>query len=311
MHSNTTQKHPIWCTHEAGDAEEQAENLRNWQQQYAQMSSGKFYGCIKEMITPEIHLFHEYTNQRLIQHCNVWPDALWLGFSADEKHCKINRQEIKTNQLMLRPGDCDFELITPENFNILGIVVRLDVLRTHAAAQQLLLPENFEDCASKTWQDGKVTQLRNRILALINPVQKNTNDCFSIIDDILELFSVPDNKITFKVSAKRKKNAFDTVVDLIDSHPEKNFTITELCEKTYMSRRSLQYCIEENVGLSPVKFIKWSKLNRVRKELLKIQSDELTIFEIAQGCGFTHAGQFSKDYKTLFGETPSQTLAHK
>lgn len=311
MHLNTSQKHPIWCTHEAGDAEEQAENLRNWQQQYVQMSSGKFYGCIKELITPEIHLFHEYTNQRLIQHCNVWPDALWLGFSANEKRCKINRQEIKTNELMLRPGECDFELITPEDFNIFGIVVRLDVLRNHAAAQQLSLPDDFEECAKRTWQDTKVTQLRSRILTLINPEQKNTNDRFSIIDDFLDLFSTPENTMAFKVSAKRKKNAFDTVVDLINNSPEKNFTITELCEKTHMSRRSLQYCIEESVGLSPVKFIKWSKLNRVRKSLLKNRSEETTIFEIAQGCGFTHAGQFSKDYKALFGETPSQTLAHK
>jgi AraC family ethanolamine operon transcriptional activator len=36
--------------------------------------------------------------------------------------------------------------------------------------------------------------------------------------------------------------------------------------------------------------------------------DEVLIKQIAVYCGFSHPGHFSRDYKHLFGELPSETL---
>jgi len=48
-------------------------------------------------------------------------------------------------------------------------------------------------------------------------------------------------------------------------------------------------------------------LNEVRKKL-KSNSDNLDIFQVASEFNFWHMGQFSRDYKNLFGELPSETF---
>jgi AraC family ethanolamine operon transcriptional activator len=118
-----------WCVMEANDADEQAHNLKDWQQQYDQISNGRFYGKIEEVMFESIHAFREHTSQTVRQQCNVWPNAIWLGFSADEKSCRINGHHVSSDHLMIRPGSTQFELVTPEQFNIFGIVINQDILK--------------------------------------------------------------------------------------------------------------------------------------------------------------------------------------
>jgi AraC family ethanolamine operon transcriptional activator len=51
------------------------------------------------------------------------------------------------------------------------------------------------------------------------------------------------------------------------------------------------------------------RLNGVRREL-RHGTAELRIGDVAARWGFWHQSQFAADYRTLFGELPSQTLRH-
>lgn len=85
--------------------------------------------------------------------------------------------------------------------------------------------------------------------------------------------------------------------------------MTDLCELTHVSRRTLQYCFEQVLGLSPLQYLRLMRLNAVRRLLLAGLEEGDTIALLAARYGFWHAGQFSADYKGLFGEPPSATLA--
>ena len=125
------------CTSEANDADLHARNLTNWQQEYDQVSGGRFYGRIDEIRLDGMQVFKEHTSQSLRQQCNVWPDAIWLGISADAADCRINGLEVADNQIMCRPGACDFELMTPDDFDIYGLVIRTDALLAAAENDEL------------------------------------------------------------------------------------------------------------------------------------------------------------------------------
>jgi AraC family ethanolamine operon transcriptional activator len=64
----------------------------------------------------------------------------------------------------------------------------------------------------------------------------------------------------------------------------------------------------KTVGMNPLAYLKAEQLNRVYRTLRHADPAETLIKQIAYENGFRHIGQFSQDYKHLFGELPSETL---
>jgi AraC family ethanolamine operon transcriptional activator len=60
--------------------------------------------------------------------------------------------------------------------------------------------------------------------------------------------------------------------------------------------------------MSPIAYIRCERLCRVHDELLEGNRTTTSISETATQWGFAHMSQFAKDYRTLFGESPSTTL---
>lgn len=100
---------------------------------------------------------------------------------------------------------------------------------------------------------------------------------------------------------------FSKLVDYIH-HDIGNITsISQICENTNISERTVRRLIRKKYDISPKKYINALRLNEVRK-VLKTNSENSNIVKIASEFNYWHMGQFSLDYKNLFGELPSQTL---
>jgi AraC family transcriptional regulator, ethanolamine operon transcriptional activator len=310
---------PGWCVREARDADEHAHNLRNWQQQYDQLSDGAFYGRIDEVLMPDLQLFREHTSQALRQQCNVWPDSLWLGVAVQGQECRINGQTVSSGQLMCRPGNHDFELLTPEAFDIFGIVIRQQELQRVAEAQQLVLDAQILKRPRRDWSVEKLVYLRYWLGRLLStgsaashagarPVAAALQQDLLIMT-VLELLQYQQPQQQALPSHQRRLEVVNRVRDYLAAHPGASVTITELCEQVHVSRRTLQYSFETILGVSPLRYWRVSRLNTVRRELSKEVSagDALPIACLAAQWGFWHPGEFARDYKQLFGESPSQT----
>ena len=66
------------------DANQQAASLINWQQEYDQLSRGRFLGQLRERKFSHVHLFQEDSNRKLKQQCRV-NEGIWLGLSANDR----------------------------------------------------------------------------------------------------------------------------------------------------------------------------------------------------------------------------------
>lgn len=117
---------------EASDADEHANNLTNWEQCYDQMTTGVFHGLLEELQLPHMQVFRESTSQGMHQSCCVWPDAVWFGLPYSAQATRINGRLAEKDDVMVRPGACEFELMTPADYTIYGVVVRLDALQSAA-----------------------------------------------------------------------------------------------------------------------------------------------------------------------------------
>ncbi|MFD7324499.1 AraC family transcriptional regulator [Streptomyces sp. NPDC059875] len=100
------------------------------------------------------------------------------------------------------------------------------------------------------------------------------------------------------------KRAMDAVRD----RPEHPFTTTELAGLARVGVRRLQESFREYLGMSPMAYVREVRLERVHEELRSGGPGELSVSEVAWRWGFAHHGRFAAQYRTRFGETPSQTL---
>lgn len=86
-------------------------------------------------------------------------------------------------------------------------------------------------------------------------------------------------------------------------------TIVDICTTLGVSERTLQYAFRAYVNMSPLVYLRMCRLNRVRETLLASDPGNTTVTAIAMRYGFLHLGRFAIDYKQVFEEHPSATLA--
>ncbi len=97
--------------------------------------------------------------------------------------------------------------------------------------------------------------------------------------------------------------------DYVASRPDEPVTVSELCEQTKVSERTLRNAFHSVLGISPNAYLKVRRLHRARALLEQAASRPTTVTSAAVSCGFFHLGHFARDYRTFFGESPSETLA--
>jgi transcriptional regulator GlxA family with amidase domain len=83
--------------------------------------------------------------------------------------------------------------------------------------------------------------------------------------------------------------------------------VADLCGATGVSERTLRSAFRNVYGASPNRFLKVRRLMQVRRALQRGSSGTL-VSEVATRHGFWDLGRFAGDYRSLFGEPPSQTL---
>ncbi|QKD82467.1 helix-turn-helix domain-containing protein [Thermoleptolyngbya sichuanensis A183] len=92
------------------------------------------------------------------------------------------------------------------------------------------------------------------------------------------------------------------------AHLDEPITLEAICKAVKTSKSTLSYGFQEIFGLSPMAYLKSVRLNEVRRALKASDPTQATVLGIANRYGFWHMGHFSRDYRQMFGESPSETL---
>jgi AraC-like DNA-binding protein len=99
------------------------------------------------------------------------------------------------------------------------------------------------------------------------------------------------------------------VVDYLNENVARPVRLADLARESGVAGRTLLKHFRDFQGVSPMRYLRELRLDRVRYEL---RSGRVArVGESAQRWGFTHAGRFSIEYKRRFGESPSATLARR
>ena len=96
---------------------------------------------------------------------------------------------------------------------------------------------------------------------------------------------------------------------LVEENHDHALFIPELCKEVGASERTLRICCQEQLGVSPRRYLLLRRMQLVRQALRAGERGATSVTEIATRYGFWQFGRFAGEYKSLFGEFPSSALA--
>lgn len=298
------------------DVDEQAALLTGWNQNYAQLSAGVFKGSISETSFAGLHLFLEQTDSELFQTGELPPNLCAVGvplrFSGLANFCGASTSGEALHVFSGRNG---FEFHTPSGLVMAGIVVDVDdVAAAFSDEEQLAVFSTLNEPHLRRAGSSITDTLRHLILGAFEVLRENPH----LADDEMHIQAMKSALVSNLAQAladDQPGNTSSTIPparrwlivaaarDLIMDHPDMPMTIADLCRALGISRRNLQYCFQEVLGISPGAFLRIVRLNGARRAIKTCNS----VTDAATTWGFWHFGRFAHDYKAMFGELPSET----
>ena len=297
------------------DIDEHARNMGGWNVRYDQLSPGPFEGELMEFHSGWMQLVRDRSNQAMIKSGAAWKGAITFSIplSADgPMYC--SGHSIHAPSLLVAHGENLPELHTPQHLDLFSVAIdehALENVLDRQGSQFRItdLPKCYRLDHSSVQRDLVALfdeleccgQGRDAVLGY-DSIRRGIRD--AVMLHLLELIA-PDQAPSLNPTAR--KRMVDRAREYALSHLDEPLSILDLCNHIGASRRKLQYCFQETLGINPVAYLRALRLNAVRREL-RTSTQSHGVQEVAARWGFWHLSRFSSDYRTMFGESPSQTL---
>lgn len=228
------------------------------------------------------------------------------------------RAESAPGALAFRPGNVEFELLTPAQFSIYGVVVRGEVLRRYAEqVEHRALDERL--FAQRVIRIGDARLAR--LCALLGrrldgaaagggPLPGAQRDALQaeVLAALFDACAQPGHDGSGAAPSTRRW-IVEQARDYVLAHRTRPVGVPELCEQLHVSRRTLQYCFQDVLGMAPASYLRALRLNGARRDLCGRAAG--SVQDVAEAWGFWHLSQFATDYRRLFGKRPSDTLRER
>lgn len=305
------QEESLYYAGEAPCVHQQAMLLKTWNQEYVQVSNGRFRGSVDSITIDGIRLFDERMNQRVLQKGATPDDVLAIGMPLRLAESAILCGVVCSEEdLHIFSGSGEFEYLSPPGFAFIGIEIPLtqDVLQQFDDAD-FISKRRGQEIRKISVGLGKANALREAILCLFE-LQKRDPSILehshqlrrTLVSSIVDIMQAGDPGS----DSDRSNNAWKLIRrmrDVVVENPDCPISMTDLASSLGTSRRSIQYACQSILHTTAVDYLRTIRLNRVRMEL----AWRPTVTYAAAEWGFWHLGNFARDYQRLFGELPSDT----
>ena len=319
---NSTKNVPIIAHLKTNDGDELAQFVRGWNQEHIQLTKGTFEWetCIIEIggfqFSEEFYgapaLFRGSTPSETFSigiPKRLLGESLYGGNIISKNCCIMGNFR---QYLSLKTSNkASFLLFTAPIASILTLAekMKLPLTREKLLSPGIITPDSNALQQLSDYLEELLLLAKTHPDRLTDISQGNSMAHLILEDSLLLLVDVltsDSNFIPEKKSRRRKlvKCAETLMRDRINTP----ITLTDLCQELKTSQRSLYYAFEESFSLPPMQYLKILRLHGVHRALKSANPQTAKVTKIAGNYGFWHMGQFSTDYRIMFGESPSTTL---
>jgi len=302
------------------DLDRLADGLRGWDTRFTQLAPGPGRGSIVETVLPAARLV------RLVVDTSVALEALPLASHPEElfhigtispgtDRLLWQGLSVRPDMLMREEGEVPSRFAMPAGCELL--VARLDRKRIESVAHVLRGPED-EPARRRTQLHPQsvatLAELRAQLRALMRSDLADQGERIGLAED--ELYErvasmLAASPMHVDPPPETRRRALRRVEEYLHAHAGKRFSLSDLCLASECSERTLRTAFRECYGTSPMAFLKKLRLQGLRQDLRDAAPRSATVLNLALRWGFWHMGHLGRDYRLLFGERPSETLAGK
>lgn len=280
---------------EAHEVNEHRVALPGWQEQYTQMSAGRFHGRLVHAESDAVELYEECMNLRVEQEFHAPPDALVFSFDMSD------------NALYLLDGQTRNAWVTPENYREVAVVLKQPGVWNRCAGEfhpLVLQPLRSAGCSS--FASSLSAVLADAVQGYVDVeapgfAQQLADGCFQLLDEAMDVGA----RGRAECHARR---VVERVKEVVNDCPQDSFGVQDLADAAGVSVRHLQQSFMRYADLPPTVWLRNRRLNAARRDLLAADPARVTVAEVAMRWSFWHLGRFSQAYHGLFGEYPKATL---
>ncbi len=295
---------------------QQARLLTGWDQTYSQIGLGPFCGSFGSSDSGAIRFFYEQMNREVLQAGGVPENKIGFGFPMHVgSNSYLCGEPVDVGQLLVFSGASGFEFLSPQNFRFYGIEIDSDKINDPKLVPLALelqhifagsgraITLNAEERHVLAVSLDVVYQRNMGMKPALAPTDHMQIDALNrqIVGTVLDCLSSDTNG---PVRIVRHWEIVTQIRDLVKSNPQCPRTIAELTVELGISRRTLQNVCHDILDMSPVQFLRSLRLSEARQAIETASS----VTDVATKYGFWHLSYFSRDYRAMFGETPSKTL---
>lgn len=168
----------------------------------------------------------------------------------------------------------------------------LNVLKNHAG-----LP----NCIDVSGIPVTVTNIFHKLLKS-DPNELFANELISSWISELLIYVLRLNPCQIDMVSSACKQRILNVQTYLDIHYRENIRIDSLAKQFYISQCHLSHQFKELTGYSPKQYL---TMVRLKNAAVMLATTETPISELAATCGFSDINNFIKQFKRIFGCTPS------
>ncbi|MCX2983422.1 AraC family transcriptional regulator [Halieaceae bacterium IMCC14734] len=226
---------------------------------------------------------------------------------------------VSANSLLLFPIHGEIECVSRPGFSVFTFSIPVELLEQNIHFCNIFGPGNTLTPSEMVVRldEKRVEPMRNLLrlaqwLATTSSQAAYNNEYYEGIQNqivlcMLELFSLDANIATTPTT--KKQVAIKKVLDFVEANKHKPLRVPELCSETDISLRSLQLLFKQEIGMTLKAYVTAQRLYGAHRDLWGATQLGASISDVAAKWGFWHMSQFSKDYRTIFDELPSDTLS--
>jgi AraC family ethanolamine operon transcriptional activator len=293
-------------------------SIHGWNTRFTQLAPGPGLGSISETLLPAARLIRlalDTTAALRAFPLAAHPDELFhvgtLSFARDTPVWQ--GFAVGPNTLMLEAGEVPSRFVLPAGCELL--VARLDRGRIESLSRVLRGgADEPAGCRTEVYRHSPAAldALRAHLRALARADLGDRAQWIAVAeDDLYERVSamLVAAPVHGEPPPDGRRRALRRAEEYLHARAGQRFTLSDLCGASGCSERTLRTAFRECYGTSPMAFVKKLRLQALQQDLRNARPSTARVLDLALRWGFWHMGHLGRDYKRLFGETPSETLA--
>ena len=270
----------------------------------------------------ECCLIYQWTNTPLRTHSCVHKDFESCWILGPQAHGSLDGTELHSFALIAAGPGAHGELIAESDYENVGWLVPPQVLEKHLNLRgkkgDFAIPKDHEVWHPAVEVARDLFELGSRIAEEAEKAPRIFNDNHwarygAQVEFMDSLFATiescnPDEYADTDDKGRSNSEIVRACEDYTLNLDGRRPYLSELCATAKVGERTLQYAFRDIMGMSPLSYLNRLRLHRARDELRSATSDSTTVTDVAMNWGFWQLGDFSRAYKSCFGESPSETL---